>query len=538
MLKIMILDDEALPRIALRNIASRRYEVVGEAATGESGVEMALRLRPDIVLVDIVLPDFDGFTFIERVAKELPDTRYLIISNVENVEYLKKALKNRVYDYLIKGTVTEESLLQVLISMEEEMRPAGSAEGDGGAVSGRAAADAEGAGNGTGTDGAAGGSAAGSGTDLPRLLSALEGSAPADPDLFRQYFHFQEGNYYCIHFRNLETEKTGKNDNILRMIEEILMDSGDGGALQLSGSRYFCVFFPPEEEDGAIAAHDLAYRVIETLRGSLGIAFSCGISGPVKALENVSDGCLASQTALERCFTTGAYSINVFSEYDSTKSRRDVERLKTMVRNGLAGANASDVRTLLSLLEDVKDTALTCDVKREFIIGLYYDVVYYALSTVSGEGDANYARAESLISRFSTARTLKYLHKTAVDALTLLDGLKAVPGNESAIVREVKDYIAEHISEQLSLEEIAAHVYINPTYLSQMFRKKTGEKLRRYIISERIRCARKYLENDRSIHETALLTGFVSDSYFIQCFKDQTGFTPREYIRNHHLDCC
>ena len=40
MLKIMILDDEALPRIALRNIASRRYEVVGEAATGESGVEI------------------------------------------------------------------------------------------------------------------------------------------------------------------------------------------------------------------------------------------------------------------------------------------------------------------------------------------------------------------------------------------------------------------------------------------------------------------------------------------------------------------
>ena len=121
MLKIMIVDDEMLSRVALRTMVQGSYQVVAEAADGLEAVRIAEETKPDIVLADIIMPGTDGLSMISQMAEKLPLTRYIVISNVEQVEYLKKAIKMKVHDYLIKGTLTEEKLLGTLSELSKRI---------------------------------------------------------------------------------------------------------------------------------------------------------------------------------------------------------------------------------------------------------------------------------------------------------------------------------------------------------------------------------------------------------------------------------
>ena len=121
MLKIMIVDDEMLSRVALRTMVEGSYQVVAEAADGMQAIAIAEEAKPDIVLADIIMPGSDGLSMISQLAEKLPLTRYIIISNVEQVDYLKKAIKMKVHDYLIKGTLTEEKLLSSLSELSKRI---------------------------------------------------------------------------------------------------------------------------------------------------------------------------------------------------------------------------------------------------------------------------------------------------------------------------------------------------------------------------------------------------------------------------------
>lgn len=91
-------------------------------------------------------------------------------------------------------------------------------------------------------------------------------------------------------------------------------------------------------------------------------------------------------------------------------------------------------------------------------------------------------------------------------------------------------YIAEHLSEDLTLTTLAAQVYLNPVYLSRVYRQSTGQKLSEYVLTCRIAEAQKLLCNQNiKINEIAQRVGFDSAAHFSRVFKKQTSFTPAEY---------
>lgn len=100
----------------------------------------------------------------------------------------------------------------------------------------------------------------------------------------------------------------------------------------------------------------------------------------------------------------------------------------------------SDTNSLLTILEELKSNALKTDLHREFIIGLYYDVVYYAFSLFNDEKDRNYIDAQSMTQFLSQSQTIKYLHKTAVDIISLLSQITTQPQKEGEVVHQIKEY--------------------------------------------------------------------------------------------------
>ncbi|HBN29106.1 MAG TPA: hypothetical protein DEF85_05870 [Clostridiaceae bacterium] len=116
MLKVLIADDEEAIRKGLKKIitsADIGLNIIGEASDGEIALEMAEKLKPDIMLIDINMPFLNGLDFLDKVNKLIPDAITIIISGYDEFEYARKALQLGVFDYILKP-VNRKKLIDTL----------------------------------------------------------------------------------------------------------------------------------------------------------------------------------------------------------------------------------------------------------------------------------------------------------------------------------------------------------------------------------------------------------------------------------------
>lgn len=99
-----------------------------------------------------------------------------------------------------------------------------------------------------------------------------------------------------------------------------------------------------------------------------------------------------------------------------------------------------------------------------------------------------------------------------------------------AIIENVKQYVECHYDEKITLQTVARKLYVNASYLSNLFSEVTGEKYSDYVTSVRVRKAKKLLRTtDLSVEEISRRTGFNDSKYFSKVFKRVAGRSPRFY---------
>lgn len=105
-LRIALADDHSLVREGLRRIIEEQpgWEVVGEAADGRQAVSQALELKPDVVIVDLAMPQLGGVDAIQQIVRRLPATRVLVLSMHADEVYVTRALKAGAHGYLLKDS--------------------------------------------------------------------------------------------------------------------------------------------------------------------------------------------------------------------------------------------------------------------------------------------------------------------------------------------------------------------------------------------------------------------------------------------------
>jgi DNA-binding NarL/FixJ family response regulator len=101
----VIADDHALVRAGIRALLEKEpnMEVVAEASNGREAIEFVRQLRPEVVLMDISMPDFGGLEAVRQLTKEFPETRSIFLSMHADEEYVWRALQAGAAGYLVKG---------------------------------------------------------------------------------------------------------------------------------------------------------------------------------------------------------------------------------------------------------------------------------------------------------------------------------------------------------------------------------------------------------------------------------------------------
>jgi DNA-binding NarL/FixJ family response regulator len=120
---ILIVDDHPLVREGLKVIIGRssKFEVVGEAGNAAEGFRMAEKLKPDLALLDISLPDESGIELTRRIKSALPEAGILIVSMHSKIDYITEAFKAGATGYMVKESAAE-GLLTALESIAEGKR--------------------------------------------------------------------------------------------------------------------------------------------------------------------------------------------------------------------------------------------------------------------------------------------------------------------------------------------------------------------------------------------------------------------------------
>jgi DNA-binding NarL/FixJ family response regulator len=115
MTRVLIADDDDLMRAGLCELltADPAIEIVGQASTGRQAIERARQLRPDVVLMDVRMPDLDGITATRELSQVVPGASVLILTTFEQDDYIFSALRAGASGFLLKRTRPEELIAAV-----------------------------------------------------------------------------------------------------------------------------------------------------------------------------------------------------------------------------------------------------------------------------------------------------------------------------------------------------------------------------------------------------------------------------------------
>jgi DNA-binding NarL/FixJ family response regulator len=110
-IRLLIADDHEVVRAGIKSLVSGTdIKVIAEASTGEAAVRLTMKHKPDVVLLDVRMPEGDGLNALGRIKLDLPDQPIVMFSTFDNPTYIARAVALGANGYVLKGAVGEKLL--------------------------------------------------------------------------------------------------------------------------------------------------------------------------------------------------------------------------------------------------------------------------------------------------------------------------------------------------------------------------------------------------------------------------------------------
>jgi DNA-binding NarL/FixJ family response regulator len=120
MIRLLLVDDQTLVRQGFRVLleAHKDMQVIGEAKNGTQAVQQVEALHPDIVLLDVRMPEMDGVAAVQAICQQFDDVKVLMLSTFDDAEYLHRAIRFGAIGYLLKDTNSEELAQEIRMAYQ------------------------------------------------------------------------------------------------------------------------------------------------------------------------------------------------------------------------------------------------------------------------------------------------------------------------------------------------------------------------------------------------------------------------------------
>lgn len=206
-------------------------------------------------------------------------------------------------------------------------------------------------------------------------------------------------------------------------------------------------------------------------------------------------------------------SINVWESLLASGDRETLERNVDLYLDNLAARNEINADTLKLFRLDVTQLVYS-DLRQK-------EIQAHKLFANQGSHDELYER--SIRSVEDMKAFVRHLLKCAVQYTAFAESSRSV-------IDKLLDYLDQHFSQDISRNDLAEIVYLNPDYISRLFKREVGMSIGSYLLEKRLEKAKELLMNSTlPINAVSMHVGYSNFSYFTKTFREATGVTPNEY---------
>lgn len=496
MVKVVIFDDEILVLDAVQDLIDwARWELtlVGTATNGIDALELIEDHQPDIILTDIRMPGLDGLTLIEKINKIVPSTYCIIMSGFNEIEYYKKAIQLDVIDYLEKP-ITIERIENCLDKAMKKIQANNELK------------------------------------DLKQKWHDSQSLITAKKviDILNQDMLTEDQWYEVVGMK--ASEITGVTVGVCQPngsfdIEKALMSSRKildiKTLLVTEGKKTIIIWIQSGDKN----------QLSDFLAGLTELNVLIGIGATYRHPKDIRRSYVEAQDALKMGGFVKETGIIAFNELDFNHRLSDT--LTTLERSiifSIRSANSESISTLVEkFLNDIKHNNLSPDVMKQECLRL----IYLGLEVVKETGVEYTWKKDNYIPHVELEKlnSLDAIEKwLKCHFMEMLDWMKVLRSKQKHIsVQKACAYIDKNFSKDISLEEVASIVQMNPSYFSILFKEEVGLTYIKYITKIRIEKAKVMLKEGKSVAEVSEEVGYFNHRYFSELFKKMTGLTPGQF---------
>lgn len=529
MLKVFLAEDEFVIREGIKNNinwGAHGYDFCGEAGDGEVAYSMIQKERPDILITDIRMPFMDGLTLSRLVKAEFPNTEIILLTGYEDFEYAKEAIRIGVASYLSKPISGDNLLAEIdavakrIIEKNREREVARRYEED---MKERVELEKQ---------------------DLFRDLVTgrreinyiINASRKLSIDLLAPFY-----NIVLVKVWSIKHDVSEYSQSVVSVEEKIPELALKYGAISfdmnLEGKALLFRGKTKEELDSNIA--ECLRQMQELFSQNDHIRYFGGVGQVVERINDIpvsfnwASRAYAHIYLSEECnFLVGSEEkLNphldnvILSEVDPKHIDRKL--IKEFLRKGDVSETEFFMREFFN---GMGKNAMKSTMLRQYIaMDIYFCVTEFVESELLLPKDSVEELIPTAELMADEDSTCEYLYNLMDKAITLRNENSI--GQYREAVREVINYIDEHYAEDdLSLNQLAAHVNFSPNHLSAVFRQETGQTFIKYLTDYRMDKAKELLTStSKKSNEIGLLVGYKDPHYFSYLFKKTQGVTTTQY---------
>lgn len=513
MFNILVTDDEQIVIDSLSFIINKNFADTAKVFTALSGteaIEIVMKENIDILFMDINMPGLNGLETASVITKLKPNIIFVILSAFDRFQYAQEAINLGAFKYITKPVNRNVVIETIRGAMELVDKNKGKLSAD---------------------------------LELHKKLDLVSpmiendfiyaciynNDKTIDISAYLDYFNIAGSSWIfgCFEFPHI----TSDNQYSMYMKIHDIMNQDQRCLVSAFIMNRIVAFFPfPSENPDYLEIQERIKKLYTNLSFNISNGIRAGISSITSNVELLQTSYNESLSVLNKVDTNGGLLFAGTNLSDEKKVKVSASEFKNQIINKLSFGDSNGAKAFLELFTtDMFSRNLPLDKIKNNFFELLVTAKNTTTDIIPDFTSETFDNVFSVLSKENDILRIKdYAEKIIFECCYSISDATTQKNNPS--IQKVCDYVDEHLSEDISLEQMADYINVSSFYLSKLFKEEKGITFINFISEKRLEKARQLLEEtELSIKEITAEVGYNDQNYFSRIFKNKYGVSPKEY---------